>query len=61
MDELFSTLSMAQNVRGSNPDRGEHPCDWKTLSIHQAVSGYLNQFIEGLKRQRKEGDEIHLP
>ena len=46
---------MGQKVRGSNPDKGENPCDWKTLSFHPAVSGYLIQFREGPKLAEGEG------
>ena len=53
--EWFSALAMEQKVRGSNPDRGENPCDWKTLSVHPAVSGYLIQFREGSKAAEGEG------
>ena len=53
--EWFSTLLMGQKVWGSNPDRGENPCDWKTLSVHPAVSGYLIQFREGSKAAKGEG------
>ena len=55
MAERFSTLFMGQKVQGSNPDRGENPCDWKTLSVHPAVSGYLIQFTEGLMAAEEEG------
>ena len=55
MAEWFSTLLMGQKVWGSNPDRGENPCDWKTLSVHPAVSGYLIQFREGSKAAEGEG------
>ena len=47
--------SMTQKVRGSNPNRGENPCDLKTLSVHPAVNGYLIQFREGSKAAEGEG------
>ena len=37
------------------PNGGENTCDWKTLSVHPAVSGYLIQFGEGLKAAEGEG------
>ena len=61
MAEWFSTLLIVQKVWGSNPDRGENPCDWKTLSVHPAVSGYLIQFREGPKAKQKERNGLYLP
>lgn len=55
MAEWFSTLYMWQKVRGSNPDRGKNPCDWRILSVHPAVSGYLIQFRESSKAAEGEG------
>ena len=47
--------SMTRKVRGSNPDRGENPCDWKTPSVHPAANGYLIKFREGSKGSGRRG------
>ena len=47
---------------GFEPRQRQNLCDWKTLSVHPAVSGYLIQFRGGIKgsRWRGMGSAIHI-
>ena len=58
---VVRTPTYGAEGRGIEPRQRQNLCDWKTLSVHPAVSGYLIQFREGLKRQRKERDGLRLP
>ena len=48
--EWLERLAAVRKVAVSSPARAK---DWKTLTVHPTVNGYLIKFREG-KRQRKE-------
>ena len=59
---VVRTPTYGAEGRGIEPRQRQNLCDWKTLSVHPAVSGYLIQFREGTKGSgwRGMGSAIHI-
>ena len=45
---VVRTPAYGAEGRGIEPRQRQNLCDWKTLSVHPAVSGYLIQFRGGI-------------